>query len=467
MNISQGILPFQLIQDTSKLLLTSFGGLPLVMETFRALGLPEAIKKHLFVLQRPGKYEEADYVESFVSVFAAGGDCVDDFELLRGDEGLKRLGLRVPSPEAARYFLNAFHEEGPLEARLPHQAFIPEETSLLRGLGAVQKDLIRKAAMGDQPWKATIDLDATVIESDKQQAYMTYLGEKGYQPVNAYWAEEDLILTDEFRDGNVPAAMDLLSVLKAALSVLPPTIRLVRVRSDSAAYVHEVLDWCRKEIPGRPRIEFAISADMTEELRTAIRALPEESWKPLRKVTDQGLMPGRKEWAEVEFVPTKPSRKKRMKPDRYLAIRIRPAQGELFRDGNPYHYFAAVTNMWSWDGERLLQWQRERCGTVEKVHDILKNDLAGGVLPAKRFFANAAWWRLNTIAYNVVSVMKRKALPQSWWPARLKALRFHLLTIAGRVIEHGRKLFLKIAKNHPSFLLYKEAREKLLIFSSA
>lgn len=184
--------------------------------------------------------------------------------------------------------------------------------------------------------------------------------------------------------------MGLLEVLKDALSALPQTVRLVRVRSDSAAYVHELLNWCRKEIPGRPRIEFAISADITEELRAAIQALSEEAWKPLRKVTDQGLILGQKEWAEVEFVPSKPSRKKRMKPDRYLAIRIRPAQGELFGDGTPYYYFAVVTNMWSWDGERLLQWQRERCGTEEKVHDVLKNDLAGGVLPNKRFFANAA-----------------------------------------------------------------------------
>jgi len=334
-------------------------------------------------------------------------------------------------------------------------------------LQSVQRDLIRKATRQEQSWKATIDLDATVIESQKREAYFTYLGEKGYQPVNAYWAEQDLILVDEFRDGNVPAQADLLRVLKEAIAALPPTIRLVRVRSDSAAYVHELLDWCRKEVPGRPRIEFAISADMTEELRAAIQALPEEAWKPLRKVTEKGLIVGRKEWVEVEFVPSQPSRKKRMQPDRYLAIRIRPAQGELFGDGNVYHYFAVVTNMWSWDGERLLQWQRERCGTVENVHDVMKNDLAGGLLPAKRFFANAAWWRLNALAYNVLSVMKRKALPQAWWSSRLKALRFHLFNIAGRVVEHGRRLFLKIAQHHPTFLLYKEARKKLLIFSSA
>ena len=93
MNISQGLLPFQLIQDTSKVLLTSFGGLPLVMGTFRALTFPQAIKKHLPLLRRPSEYREADYVESFVSVFAAGGDCVDDFEMLRADKGLKKLGL--------------------------------------------------------------------------------------------------------------------------------------------------------------------------------------------------------------------------------------------------------------------------------------------------------------------------------------------------------------------------------------
>ena len=65
MNIPQGILPFQLIADHSKVLVTSFGGLRPIIETYRALGLPQSLHKHLSFLQRPGKYEEADYVESF------------------------------------------------------------------------------------------------------------------------------------------------------------------------------------------------------------------------------------------------------------------------------------------------------------------------------------------------------------------------------------------------------------------
>ena len=70
MNIAQGILPFQLIEDSSNVLMTSFSGLPMVMETFRALGLPQSIAKHLPFRKRPGKYEEADYVESFLPLCA-------------------------------------------------------------------------------------------------------------------------------------------------------------------------------------------------------------------------------------------------------------------------------------------------------------------------------------------------------------------------------------------------------------
>jgi hypothetical protein len=467
LNIAQGILPFQLVTETSKTLITSFGGLPLIMETFRALGLPQAIRKHFSVLQRSGLYAEADYVESFISLFAVGGDCLDDFRLLRKDAGLQKLGLKVPSPEAARFFLNAFHSEEALGERRVHEAFIPYETKLLQDLIPIHCALIHKATRNEQPWRATIDLDATVIESDKREAYYTYLGCRGYQPIIAYWAEQDLILADQFRDGNVPAGMELLPVLQKAIRALPPSVRRIRFRSDAAAYHHELLDWCREEVQGKPRVEFAVSAMVSEELRSATQALPETVWKPLHKINDSGWVVGRKEWAEVEFVPTWPSRKRGMKPDRYLAIRIRPAQGEFFADGHPYHYFAVVSNMWSWDGERLLRWQRERCGTVEKVIDVLKNDLAAGTLPCKRFFSDAAWFRINVLAYNVVAVLKKHSLPAVWSSFRLKALRFHLLNLAARVVMHGRRIYVKIAQGHPSFAIYEDARAKLVVLSSA
>ena len=76
------------------------------------------------------------------SLFAAGGDCLDDFHLLRQDGALQKLGLKVPSLEAARFFLNAFQQEEALEGRVAHQAVIPEETELLEGLADVNRDLM-------------------------------------------------------------------------------------------------------------------------------------------------------------------------------------------------------------------------------------------------------------------------------------------------------------------------------------
>lgn len=469
MSVTQRLLPFKLILDTESSIVTSFAGLPLVVETMRALGLPVLVKKFLKVKQRDtGKYSEGDYVESFVSLFASGGECLDDFDRLRLDRGLTELGLKIPSPESGRFFLYSFHDEGALEARPLKGAFVPPETERLGALFKVQEGIISRAAQGDSPRVATIDQDALVIESNKEEAKPTYLGHDGYQPLINYWAEKDLILKDEFRDGNVPSSYDCLSSLKASIEMLPDSVAEVRFRADSSAYNHELMDRLREgiEVKGRKvRVRYAISAPMTDTLRTEIEKLTEDSWRPLRKLTDKGPVVGRKEWAEVVFAPSKGSRKKGKAPDRYLAIRVSPAQGELFSDGNRYHYYAVVSNIWEWDGEGLLWWHRERCGTIEKVHDVLKNDLAGGVMPCGRFYSNAAWWRLNCIAYNVISIMKRKALPQSWWKVRMKALRFWLIGVAGRLIRRSRQLYLRFSGLASTFTIYLEARRRLFEFA--
>jgi hypothetical protein len=58
------------------------------------------------------------------------------------------------------------------------------------------------------------------------------------------------------------------------------------------------------------------------------------------------------------------------------------------------------------------------------VHDVVKNELAGGVMPCKYFGANAAWLRLAVIAHNVMTALKRLALPADLLTARPKRLRF-------------------------------------------
>ena len=81
-------------------------------------------------------------------------------------------------------------------------------------------------------------------------------------------------------------------------------------------------------------------------------------------------------------------------------------------------------------GDDLIRWYRQRCGKGEEVHGILKDDLAGGRLPSGRFGANAAWWAIVVLAFNLNSAMKQLALGGDWKRKRLKAvrLRYHLST---------------------------------------
>ncbi len=124
---------------------------------------------------------------------------------------------------------------------------------------------------------ATIDQDATIVESHKKATFPHYQGGRGYQPMLALWAEADLIVADQFRDGNVPAHQEPLTCCQLAFAALPDTITTRYFRGDSGCYESNLLDWLsdpqRQQEPGGG-IGFAISARMSPELRRAA-TLPE------------------------------------------------------------------------------------------------------------------------------------------------------------------------------------------------
>ena len=126
-------------------------------------------------------------VQSIVLLQASGGECPADIERLRQDAGLpEMLGHALPASETTLKFLKAFHEPSRVDAARqalePGQlAFIPTENSPLSGLSQVNTDLIRALCMhlGTQQI-ATVDQDATIIESCNRNATWTYEGKPGY-----------------------------------------------------------------------------------------------------------------------------------------------------------------------------------------------------------------------------------------------------------------------------------------------
>jgi hypothetical protein len=471
------ILPFRVVADSGAGS-TGFAGLCVYLELACALGLLEAVDQHL---QPPGEqgWLARHYVLAAVLLNLAGGDCMDDVERLEQDAGLaalvrqaegygltsaqrKQLQRRfrkgrqraLPSPSRLREWLETFHDPAQEALRSPGHAFVPAPNEALQGLGRVEQALVDAVGRAAPQAVATLDVDATLAETGKREALVCYQGFKAYQPLTVYWAETGLVVASEFRDGNVPAGWELRRVLAEAVAqVRALGVETVYLRSDSAAYQHEVMRYCRGEAVG-----FAISADLSPALKQAVAEVPEGAWQRLGR--------GRQEWAEVVFVPEGAGYSLKEEPCRYVAVRepleqdVLPGMEEqlelpfatgLCSDQKLYKLSAVVTNR-DLPGPELIRWHRERCGKSEEAHAVMKEDLAGGQLPSGKFGANAAWWGLMVLAYNLQAAMARVVLGGPWAKKRMKAMRFHLIALPGRLVERGRQLYLKLSRGVAEWL---------------
>ena len=501
--MAQKGLPYEYEIEDSKAGPTVFGGLPTYLDLASATGFLRSIDKHLRIRSGEQGWTDRQMIVSLVLLNLVGGDCVEDIDKLEADEGLCRILRKVelsgltrkekkarkkrwrkertrtfPSASAIFRYLSQFHNAEQEKLREKGKAFIPEANGHVKALTLINSDLIGFEPKQKTEEIVTLDMDATLSESFKKNALYSYKGSQAYQPLNTYWYERDLLLHTEFRDGNVPAGYEQLRVVKEALECLPAWVRKVRLRSDTAGYQHDLLRYCDEEDNKRfGRIEFAIGCDVTQDFRKAVAEIPEEEWHMLyRKVKGEMKETGR-QWAEVCFVPNKIGHSKKGPQYRYLATREELKQTELpgmEKSDNEYLFpvmrikerrykvFGIVTNM-DWPGEELIPWLNQRCGKSEEAHAAMKNDFAGGRFPSGDFGENAAWWWIMILSYNLNVLMKRLVLGESWVDKRMKAIRFGFINISARVVEHSRRLWVRISGSHPSSELLIAVRRRIAL----
>jgi hypothetical protein len=415
---AQWKIPYEVAAEPMAGLVTGLGGVAVASRAFRGLRLPGLFDANLASLRRiTAGYTPGQVAETTVVAVMLEADWVEDIERLRNDPAVeKMLGYPPASGRTVRDWLEKFHAaQAVTRARhaadeLDLKSSVPEATVGLRGLQAVLGASARAAAerqAGGVPTVATVDMDATVVESWKRAAQWTYTGVKGYQPEVAVWAEAGVVLATEFRDGNVPAAKDPLGCVQAAFAELPNTVTTLAFRADSACDEGTLLAWLDAEqrVDGpHGRIAYAVSARMCPALAAAAQAVREADWRTFGKDADGTL----RQTAELDYVPALPTEHKDARPRRYVGLRLLKPQGELFNDGHDRKHFAVVTNRTE-RGDRVMEWHREKAGTIEHTHDELKNALAAAALPSQKFGANAAWFALNAVVYNVMAALRAAA----------------------------------------------------------
>ena len=231
------------------------------------LGLSQLLRKHLNLGGAPGRANTGDKMMTLVASALAGGDCIDDADVLRASGTARVLGFTAKAPSTLGTFLRSF--------RWGH----------VRQLDRVSRQLLARAwaagaGPGDSP--LTIDLDSTICETyglAKEGArHHGYTGARGYHPLLAIAAGTGDVLMSRLREGRANAA-------RGAAHFLRETVGRVRyagargrltLRADSGFYAHGVVSACREM-----DVRFSITIRQRASLRDLIEAIPEEDWTPI------------------------------------------------------------------------------------------------------------------------------------------------------------------------------------------
>jgi len=399
---------------------TNFPGVVALANLGQRLGLFGDLDRLLPGKQRNRGLSNSAAVFDVMCIPLSGAQCLEDLDRLRRDKGLARLlGRPVMASRTAHDFLRRIRYDG------------------LDGLAAARRRMMRRMAQQTGTTTATLDCDASLFVSSGRNARMSYKGERGYMPMLAFWEELGVVVHDDFRNGNASPGSEALSFLKQTLAQLPADVTSVKVRSDSAWYQAEVLDFCADN--GHA---FCIGADQDEAVKQSIMAIEEEDWQPIHLCSDPAdPEPVVREWA-CETVHTL---NHSAHPYRLIVIRKERLQDDLFY--GPYLYTALITNM-DLPLEHQIAWYRRR-GQCENQIKELKWDFELRVLPSGDFFVNAVYLRIITLAYNLFIALKTLMLPAADQGFRLKTVRFRLLGLPALVVHHARRVLLKLPRGHP------------------
>jgi len=493
-------------QEKNESNLSSFGAIPTFLEFLNGFKFDRMVGAAFKEKSNQG-YSSFHHILTLILVNLTDGQSVSDVERLEEDGGLKRVfkrqekkltGLKgrvfrkgrtriFPSVSRIFSFLDRFNsddEEAEREATPEGKSKILPLDDSFEGLVELNRSIVGQSQVLSPRQTATLDMDNNLIVTHKSTAKTSYKKDRSYHPFNVYWAEQDLMLFSEFRDGNVPAGKEQLRVLKESLSLLPPGVERVTVRSDTAGYQHDFLEFMEAGTSRLGKIGFSVSCDVSKSFRQAVLEVDQQEWEPIVYTDPDGnRFVSNQEVAEVFFVPETKNKRKNAPVFRYLATREAvDIQYEFKDDGQIsiftseyveqklhleemekkiYKIFGIVTNLDGTPMDIVLH-HRKRCGKSEQEHSRLTKDMASGRFPSGSFGENAAWWYLSIISLNLLKLFQRHILPKEFEHVRLKTLDARMFRIALKVIESGRQLIVKIGCDHSLFELMIYAQNKIL-----
>jgi hypothetical protein len=395
------------------------GGLVLPMTLADRLGLKELVDQNLHLGDTPGHANVGQKARALVASALAGGDSIDDADVLRSGRADALLGTWVPAPSTLGTFLRSF------------------SWADARSLDKVAAELLKRAwaagaGPGDGP--LTIDVDSTICRAyglKKEGLTFGYTKVRGLHPLLATALGQ--VLGVRQRGGNAHTARGAASFLaevfnraRAAGATGP-----FDLRGDSGFYNDKVVSACQKA-----GARFSITAKMSKGLRKAIDKIGEDAWTAIPYWVEGG--------ADVAETTYKAFGKKEL---RLVVRRVKPTPGSQLALFETYEYHAFVTDR---EGSAVeLDADHRAHAEVELVIRDLKEG-PWAHMPSGRFGANAAWLALGAIAHNLARwCAKLGGIDDHAGPIAPATLRRRYIAVPGHLSRSGRRTRLHLVKGWP------------------
>jgi hypothetical protein len=410
---------------------TGSAGMALVLSLAQNLGLEKELERRFSHLkQRRRGYEVSALLLSFIRLIIQGGDRLNDLEMLESDPGLLTLTRmpRIPRPNTMAEVAKKFSRKD------------------IHRLAEVAMELGVRALRIRKPKRLILDIDSTLMKSDKQMATRTYEGYRGFNPLLAMLRGGGLNLSafSLFRLGhespqshNVSLSRKNIRFLRIHLPGVP-----ILLRSDSAGYNHRLMRLCDRE-----GVEYVIGGRETEAIPPLIRSI--RHWERLR-----GSRREEEVGETVHFIGTE----KEGAACRLVVVRRKKEQRSLFPE-DEYTYRCYITNA-LWHRSTIVRFYRKR-GDAENVIKELKEGFGLDHILSEEFLSAAVFFQLQILAYTLVQVFKVVTLDSSWRTLRIKQLRFRLINVAGMVTCHARMVVLRLSVRYCHFDAFRRVYYQL------
>jgi len=396
-------------------------GLILPATLAEKLGLRNLIDRHVHLGDAPGAAGVGVKAMTLIFSALAGGDSIEDANLLRAGSTEAVLGQEVRAPSTLGTFLRSFTWGHALQ------------------LDAVSRKLLARVwGTGAGPGSAplTIDLDSTICETYGLKkaggSRFTYTHTRGYHPLLAVAAGTGEVLHARLRAGPAHTSRGVGRFIAEIVTRVRRAGATgdVTLRADSGFYSKKVVEACRKR-----GVHFSITIPLHQPLHERIATLPEEAWSAIPY-----FLPGAAV-AEISYTPfgTKGI------PVRLIVRRVPPNPGSQLALFSAYGYHAFICDR---EGETLaLEADHRRHAEIENTIRDLKYGVGLNHLPSGKFGANAAWLAFQVMAHNLGLWVNALGLHGS--PLRTKTLRHRFLALPGRLTRSARRLFLALPSCWP------------------